>query len=188
MTHSLTTPTTNSTPIVSVRSLIEIRKTYKRYRDGDAAKRQSWLLDRIVYCNALNHIKPDPNFLKVDAVALDEAMMKDPKIADLTAPEIEFAMFHGTIGEYGEYYGLTARTFMGFFREYFKTDLKFCVTQEEKKAAEPVRGSWVLERMEYHRKQVEQQREDQELRDETDAALESWKQNITQIIKTQSNE
>ena len=183
MQTSLTLRTNNETPIVSVRSLLDIRRTSPRYRDVDVAERQAWLMEKIIYCNALNHTKPDPNFLKVDTAALDEAMMKDPKIADLTAPEISFAMFHGTMGEYGEYYGLTARTFIGFFREFFKTDIKFCVEQEEKKAAQPERGTWVLERMEYHRQQVERQRQEEDLRDNVDAKLEGWKSNITQLLK-----
>ena len=183
MPSSLTLRTNNDTPIVSVRSLLDIRRTQPRYRDVDIAERQAWLTEKIIYCNALNHTKPDPNFLKVDTAALDEAMMKDAKIADLTAPEISFAMFHGTMGEYGEYYGLTARTFMGFFREFFRTDIKFCVEKEEEKARQPERGTWVLERMEHHRQQVERQRRDEEERDIVDAALEGWKKNITTQIK-----
>ena len=187
MQTSLTLRTNNDTPIVSVRSLLDIRKTSPRYRDVDSAERQAWLMEKIIYCNALNHTKPDPNFLKVDTAALDEAMMKDAKIADLTAPEISFAMFHGTMGEYGDYFGLTARTFLGFFREFFKTDIKFCVEQEEKKEKEPERGTWVLERMAYHRQKVQAewdaQQAQEELRDEADAALEGWKKNIQTLLK-----
>ena len=184
MQTSLTLRTSSNIPIVSVRSLLDIRKSAPRYKDVDAAERQAWLMEKIVYCNALNHTKPDPTFIKVDTAALDEAMMKDAKIADLTAPEISFAMFHGTMGEYGEYYGLTARTFMGFFREFFKTDIKFCVEQEEKKAAQPARGDWVLARMEHHRQEVERQRRDEDMRDEADAALEGWKKTIANAIKS----
>lgn len=183
MSHSLTLTTNSETPIVSVRSLLEIRRTSPRYRDVDAAARQSWLMDKIVYCNALNHVKPDANFLKVDTAALDEAMMHDPQVADLTAPEISFAMYHGTMGEYGEYYGLTPRTFLSFFREFLKTDVKFSATWEEKKLREPERGTWVLQRMEHHRKEVQKEWEKTEARDEADAALEGWKKNITQLLK-----
>ncbi len=188
MQTSLTLRTSSNTPIVSVRSLLDIRKTAPRYRDADTAERQAWLMEKIIYCNALNHTKPDPNFLKVDTAALDEAMMKDAKISDLTAPEISFAMFHGTMGEYGEYYGLTARTFMGFFREFFRTDIKFCVEQEEKKAAQPERGTWVLERMEHHRREVERQRQEEDLRDDVDAALEGWKKQFETILNNTHNE
>lgn len=183
MTKALTS--NNEAPIVSVRSLMDIRKTHPRYKDIDPETRKAWLMEKIVYCNALNHTKPDANFIKVDTAALDEAMMRDKNIADLTAPEISFAMFHGTMGEYGEYYGLTPRTFIGFFREFFKTDVKYCATQDEKKAAEPERGTWVLERMEHHRQLVKKQREETETREEADEALSGWKKAITNLIKHQ---
>ena len=188
MAEELTTSTSNNAVIVSVQSLRDIRRNSPRYRDTAPEIRQRWLVNKIAYCNAINHSRQDAEVLKVDAAALDAAMMQDRAIADLTAPEISFAMYHGTMGEYGEYYGLTPRTFMGFFREFFKTDIKYCVTQEEKKAKEPVRGTWVLERIEYHRKQVEQERADEELQEETDANLEQWKKNIKSILKTQNNE
>jgi len=183
MTTALTS--NSEAPIVSVRSLLDIRRTHPRYKDIDPETRKAWLMDKIVYCNALNHMKPDANFIKVDTAALDEAMLHDRDIADLTAPEISFAMFHGTIGEYGEYYGLTPKTFVGFFREYMKTDVKYCATQDEKKAAEPERGSWVLERMEHHRQLVEKERAEAEVQEEADEALSGWKKSITEIIKHQ---
>lgn len=181
--EELTTPTNNSAVIVSVQSLRDIRKVAPRYKDTPAENRRKWLVNKIAYCNAINHTRQDAEVLQVDAAALDEAMMHDKDIADLTAPEIEFAFYHGTMGEYGEYYGLTPRTFMGFLREFFKTDIKYCVTQEEKKAKEPERGTWVLERMEHHRKEVERQRQEEELRDEVDTAIEGWKKNITNLLK-----
>ena len=75
-------------------------------------------------------------------------------------------MYHGAMGEYGDFYGLTARTFMGFFREFTRTDVKFNATFQERKALEPPRGSWVLQRMEYQRQQVEAERALREAADE----------------------
>jgi len=181
MTEALTN--NSETPIVSVRSLLEIRRTSPRYKDTPAETRQKWLLNKIAYCNALNHSRQEPDVLKVDTAALDEAMMRDPQVADLTAPEISFAMYHGTMGEYGEYYGLTPRTFLSFFREFLKTDVKFSATWEEKKQKEPERGTWVLQRMEHHRQEVQKEWEMTEARDEADAALEGWKKNLSQLLK-----
>lgn len=182
MEQQLTTPTSNNALIVSVQSLRDIRRNSPRYRDTAPEVRLRWLTNKIAWCNMINHTRPDTETIRVDASALDTAMMQDRAVADLTAPEISFAMYHGVMGEYGEYYGLTPRTFMGFFREFFKTDIKYCVTQEEKKAAQPVKGDWVLERMEHHRRQVEQERADEELRDEVDASLEGWNNNVTQTL------
>ena len=151
-------PQTNSNnvpDIVSVRSLLQIRQTCPRYRDLSPAIRRAWLSEKIIFCNALNHQKPDPKLLLVDTAALDDAIMHDSSISDFTQSEISFAMFHGTMGEYGDYYGLTARTFLSFFREFMRTDVKYCATFEEKKRSEPERGTWVLQRMEHHRQQVQ---------------------------------
>lgn len=151
-------PQTNSNEvpeIVSVRSLLEIRNTHPKYRDIAPAVRRAWLSEKIIYCNILNHQKPDQKMVLVDTTALDGAILHDSVLADFTQSEISFAMLHGTIGEYGEYYGLTVRTFLSFLREFTRTDVKYMATFEEKKRNQPDRGSWVLERMEYHRKQVQ---------------------------------
>ena len=186
MEQQLITPTSNNAVIVSVQSLRDIRRNSPRYKDTAPEVRLRWLTNRIAYCNMINHTRQDIEVFKVDAAALDSAMIQDRAIADLTAPEISFAMYHGVMGEYGEYYGLTPRTFMGFFREFFKTDIKYCVTQEERKAEQPARGDWVLERMEHHRRQVEQERADEELKEDVDATLEVWKKEISTTINNTS--
>ena len=160
----------NLPEIVSVRSLMDIRRTSPRYKDLPQSQRRAWLSDRIVYCNALNHQKPDPKMLVVDTAALDEAIVRDATFGDFTQPEINFAMFHGTMGEYGEYFGLTARTFLSFFREFLRTDVKYATTFAEKKAQEPERGTWVLERMEHHRRQVQAEWELREAAEEEEAS------------------
>ncbi len=158
MEQSIQTISNDLPQIVSARSLLDIRRTCPRYRNIPAPARRAWLTEQIIYCNAINHQKPDAKMLMVDTVALDEAIVHDPVIGDFTQPEIVFAMHHGSMGEYGEFYGLTARTFMGFFREFTRTDVKYNATFQERKALEPPRGSWVLERMEHHRQQVEAER------------------------------
>jgi len=171
-------PQTNSNnvpDIVSVRSLLQIRQTCPRYRDLSPAIRRAWLSEKIIYCNALNHQKPDPKLLLVDTAALDDAIMHDSSISDFTQSEISFAMFHGTMGEYGDYYGLTARTFLSFFREFMRTDVKYCATFEEKKRLEPERGTWVLQRMEYQRQQVQAEYELRESLEEESSPVDKDK-------------
>ena len=86
------------------------------------------------------------------------------------------------MGEYGEYYGLTARTFLSFFREFCRTDVKYCATFEERKRQQPDRGSWVLERMEYHRRQVQAEQAIRESLEEEDSPID-----IEQIRQTVLN-
>lgn len=181
----------NSSPdqlpqIVSVRSLVDIRATVPRYKDMAPTIRRAWLTTQVLYCNALNHQKPETDMLRVDVAALDTALASSAVLADLTQPEISFAMFHGTMGEYGDYYGLTAKTFAGFCREFLKTDVKYTATHEERKAAEPDRGSWVLERMEYQRRQVQAQWDAQQEQEELDDRLEGWKKQLETIKPQQT--
>ena len=135
-------------------TLQSIRATHPHYRDVPPEYRIPWLTQRLVYANALNHQKADPQMLKVDAAALDKAMVENSRIGDLTQSEIDYAMFHGQMGDYGEYFGLTPKTFMGFFRAFLKTPVKEAATLSENARTVPT-GDWVLARMEYHRKQVQ---------------------------------
>jgi len=185
---------TNSNPVLpeitSVRSLVDIRRMQPRYRDIDPARRQSWLIERIMSCNYINHSpKTDANLVKLDATTLDAGIIQDKALADLTLPEIAFAMMHGTLGEYGEFYGLTARAFLGFLREFHKTDLKDWATREERKAiAPPERGSWVIERMEHHRQQVERERRERENQAIPENREEGWKKYIETILNTKNTQ
>lgn len=185
MAQALTSNNQVLPEITSVRSLVEIRRTQPRYRDIDPARRQSWLLEKIISCNYINHSpKTDANLVKLDATTLDAGIIQDKALADLTLPEIAFALLHGTLGEYGEVYALTARAFLGFLREFLKTDVKDWATHEERKAiAPPDRGSWVLQRMEHHRQQVEREWNERQEEDELDERLEGWKKSIEQTIK-----
>lgn len=148
-------------------------------------------MDQIVSCNLINHSpKADADVIKMDTVTLDAGIIKEKVLADLTFSEIAFAMLHGTLGEYGEFYGLNARTFLGFLREFLRTDLKEWAAHEERKAlAPPEKGSWVLARIEYHRQQVEREWQEQERNEQNQAVPknreEGWKKHIESIIKTQ---
>lgn len=176
--------------ITSVRTLVEIRKTQPHYRNIDTAQRQKWLMNQIITCNYINHSpKADANLVKVDAVTLDGGIMQDKILADLTLSEIAFAMLHGTLGEYGEFYGLTARAFLGFLREFLRTDLKEWAAHEERKAlAPPEKGAWVLERMEHHRQQVERERRERENQAVPENREEGWKKHIETILNTKNTQ
>lgn len=190
MEQALTSSSQALPEITSVRSLVYIRKAQPRYKDTDPARRQKWLAEQIMTCNLINHSpKTDMDIVKLDAATLDGGIIKEKALADLTIPEISFAMLHGTLGEYGEFYGLNARTFLGFLREFLRTDLKEWATHEERKAiAPPDRGSWVLERMEHHRQQVERERRERENQAVPENRDEGWKKYIETILNTKNTQ
>lgn len=190
MEQALTSSSQALPEITSVRSLVDIRKAQPRYKDTDPAHRQKWLAEQIMTCNLINHSpKTDMDIVKLDAATLDGGIIKEKALADLTIPEISFAMLHGTLGEYGEFYGLNARTFLGFLREFLRTDLKEWATHEERKAiAPPDRGSWVIERMEHHRQQVERERRERENQAVPENRDEGWKKYIETILNTKNTQ
>ena len=190
MEQALTSSSQALPEITSVRSLVDIRKAQPRYKDTDPAHRQKWLAQQIMTCNLINHSpKTDADIIKLDAATLDGGIIKEKALADLALPEIAFAMLHGTLGEYGEFYGLNARTFLGFLREFLRTDLKEWATHEERKAiAPPDRGSWVLERMEHHRQQVEREWRERENQAVPENREEGWKKYIETILNTHNTQ
>ena len=194
MEQALTSSSQALPEITSVRSLVDIRKAQPHYKDTDPAHRQKWLAQQIMTCNLINHSpKTDADIIKLDAATLDGGIIKEKALADLTLQEIAFAMLHGTLGEYGEFYGLTARAFLGFLREFLRTDLKEWAAHEERKAlAPPEKGAWVLARMEHNRQQVEKEWQEQERKAATQAVPENreegWKKHIETILKTKNTQ
>ena len=180
------------------RTLVSIRATHPHYRDVPPELRIAWLTQRLVYANAMNHQKADPQMLKVDAAALDRAMVEHPRIGDLTQSEIDYAMFHGQMGDYGEYFGLTPKTFMGFFRAFLGTEVKDAASRAEYAAAHPApNGDWVLARMEYQRQKVKAEYDARLAAEEADKSLgidseatevSDFERTITNIINTLKNE
>ncbi len=101
--------------------------------------RRQWLSAEIVKLNMLKHQRPDPDILELDTVALDEYIMADTLVRDLTQAEIDFAFRSGLKGDYGEYYGLTADSMFGFLEGFLHTP-------EKKEAARLVRIAKGLEK------------------------------------------
>lgn len=96
-----------------------------RYRTGEDGKRQQWLYRQIGACCVLAHAKiPGWETLAMDAEVLDASMMEDPVVANLTTTEIQDAFRAGVTGGYGEFYGLSPRTLMGWLKTYVASEKK----------------------------------------------------------------
>ena len=100
----------------------------RRYRQGDEEKRRQWLFRQIGACHVLVHTKPENiptwDVLTIDTDTLDAAMMEDPVIANLTAVEIQDAFRAGVTGVYGEFYGISPKTLLGFLKSYVSSEKK----------------------------------------------------------------
>ena len=97
---------------------------YPHYGKLPIVARRQWLTGEITKLNMLKHQRPDPNILELDVVALDEYIMEDALVSDLTQTEMDHAFRMGLKGDYGDYYGLTADALFGFLEGYLNTPEK----------------------------------------------------------------
>lgn len=97
----------------------------RRYREGADGKRQQWLYRQIGACCVLAHAKvPGWEMLTIDADTLDASMLEIPEIANLTSVEIQDAFRAGVTGVYGEFYGISPKTLLGFLKSYVASEKK----------------------------------------------------------------
>ena len=113
--------------------------TARRYRQGEDGKRQQWLYRQIGACYLLAHSKmPAWDLMTIDTDMLDASMLEDPVIANLTSVEIQDAFRAGVTGVYGEFYGISPKTLLGFLKSYVASEKKLeahrLITQRQVKA------------------------------------------------------
>lgn len=97
----------------------------RRYRQGDEDKRKQWLFRQIGACYFIAHQKqPSWDAMTIDTDMLDASMIDDPVISNLTSVEIQEAFRSGVTGVYGEFYGITPKSLLGFLKSYVGSEKK----------------------------------------------------------------
>ena len=97
----------------------------RRYRQGEEGRRKEWLYQQIGACYFIAHIKlPSWDTLTIDTDVLDSSMTDDPVISNLTSVEIQDAFRAGVTGVYGEFYGISPKTLLGFLKSYVASEKK----------------------------------------------------------------
>lgn len=97
----------------------------RRFRQGEEGRRREWLYQQIGACYFIAHQKlPSSDALTIDTDVLDASMMDDPVIANLTSVEIQDAFRAGVTGVYGEFYGISPKTLLGFLKSYVNSEKK----------------------------------------------------------------
>lgn len=97
----------------------------RRYRQGEEDKRKQWLFRQIGACYFIAHQKqPSWDAMTIDTDMLDASMMDDPTVSNLTSVEIQDAFRAGVTGVYGEFYGISPKTLLGFLKSYVESDKK----------------------------------------------------------------
>lgn len=119
--------TSNSMPdIPDAKSLAAVRlnKAVPHYKDLAQSKRITWLKEQILTLNMIRHQEVEDFQLEFDAKVLDEFIMDDQFVRDYCFPEIKDAFKRGLMGDYGDYYGITAESLYGFLRGYLMSEKK----------------------------------------------------------------
>ena len=97
----------------------------RRYREGDEDKRKQWLFRQIGACYFIAHQKqPSWDAMTIDTDMLDASMIDDPVVSNLTSVEIQDAFRAGVTGVYGEFFGISPKTLLGFLKSYVASDKK----------------------------------------------------------------
>lgn len=120
--------TNNSVGSVELLAAHLLSPSVRRYREGEPGKRKQWLFRQIGACHVLVHTRPDNlpswDLMTIDTDVLDASMMEDPTIANLTSTEIQDAFRAGVTGVYGEFYGISPKTLLGFLKAYVSSEKK----------------------------------------------------------------
>lgn len=120
----------------------------RRYRQGDEGRRREWLYQQIGACYFLAHQKlPSSDTLTIDTDVLDASMLEDPAISNLTSVEIQDAFRSGVTGVYGEFFGISPKTLLGFLKSYVSSEKKLdahrlITTRQEKEDREANERLW----------------------------------------------
>ena len=148
--------TSNNLPAIpDAESLAALRldKSIPHYKDVKKVERINWLKSQIMTLNMIRHQMVEGWQVEFDANALDDFIMDDHFAKDYTFPEIKDAFKRGLMGDYGEFFGLTAESLYGFIRGYFMSEKKRKATEIVRKTLSPQeqpKGEYYLEKVRYH--------------------------------------
>lgn len=115
---------------------------YPHYCELEQIVRVSWLGDQFFGLAILTHTSATSEMVSLDAVALDNEIMDNPILRDMTLVEMQEAFRKGAGKEYGDYFGITYASMLGFLRGYLKSEKKIRAAQiVNKRLAEAQRNA-----------------------------------------------
>ncbi len=113
--------------------------TIARYKDLPADVRKLWLGSQIyALCLILHYQAPAAEDVTMDCAFADQMIMDDKGIRCLKQVEMQEAFRRGIAKEYGEFYGVTASSLIGFLKGYISSEkrakaIAILYTQEQQK-------------------------------------------------------
>lgn len=96
---------------------------FPKYHKLPERERVKWLGQQINALNYMTHSNRISNEedLLIESLLLDQTIMNDEGMRNLTNVEIQEAFRKGVIKEYGEYYGITPVSLVSFIKGYMKS-------------------------------------------------------------------
>lgn len=153
-----------TTDASSIASVMLNEKRFPKYRNIPQQGRLGWMSAEIKTLASIIRVKDfDAREAVATSVVLDDMIMQDRFLSDLTLPEIHSAFRNGVFGLYGEFYGIgiSSPNLYGFLNSYLVSDKKVdankIVRQQKEKEYEA-------------RKQKEREEEQKRLRAEIEEA------------------
>ena len=90
-----------------------------KYRDIPEGIRLTWMGTQIyALCLILHYQAPSAVDVRVDAMFADKMIMENDGLKALTQVEMQEAFRRGIAKEYGEFYGITASSLIGFLKGF----------------------------------------------------------------------
>ena len=147
---ALTSSSIPAIPDAQALASVRLDKSVPHYKDFATADRMRFLREQIMSLNMIRHQMAEDWQVEFDARALDEFIMDDHFASDYTLSEIKDSFKRGLMGDYGEFFGITAESLYGFIRGYFMGEKKRKATEIVRNALkgnEPQQGEFYLEKI-----------------------------------------
>lgn len=120
---------------------IRLDSAATRYGKMADEVRRSWLRYEIGKLMVLRGAEVDKTMVSFHAAGLDELIMMDYDIAQLTLPEIDAALKAGLAGRYGEVFGVNASAMIGWLNGYMASEVKQEATRLVRAKLESIRAA-----------------------------------------------
>ena len=129
--NRLSIQTNNNTSVPAIadaKSLAAIRldeRRFPRYKNIPAPKRAEWMTSEIKVLASIARLRDfDVKEAVMMATILDEMMLRERFISELTLPEIHDAFKNGVFGIYGDFYGISAPNLYGYLEAFLGDERK----------------------------------------------------------------